>query len=529
MPSRPLHLRQLLPLAIAFLCLHAISMEVFRAKATLATYPFIILAPSLAFLACCRRAQIASSRVRLSWMLFSAGLFLWTTGMLLSAWEELFQHVSSTIAFFSDFIYFLYAVPILLAISSPTKEQRIPLFVWLDGIQAVLTAYLTYITLFAVVPFTTRVLHPISDFHLVLVYNVENLVLAGAATLRLITQPRQSEQRHFFFTLSSFLWIYAVCAAIYNYEFTVTNAHTLVDTLVSIPFLYLAITTLLATAPQEEATPIASKQRPITLFLDNFSPIFYPLALVALGIAVLRSHFYAGIIPIIVALAVYGIRTTLLQNRYLQSQQELQEARDRLEEMSLKDGLTNVANRRRFDQFLELEWNRATRNQTPLSLLLIDLDHFKNMNDRYGHRYGDHCLIRIAATLQSVLLRSSDLIARYGGEEFAVVLPATDMNGANSVANRMLNAVRALNLPNQTPDGDFASISIGIAVYQFPHAGSPATLVEASDRALYAAKQNGRNRIECSSMHATSTHISPIEDRDTFTTDTTNFHEPWIH
>jgi diguanylate cyclase (GGDEF)-like protein len=501
MSSYPKKLTHVLPLAFAFLCMHAISIAVFRPHVMAATYPFVILAPILALLASCWRAGFTSSRARLTWILFSVGLLFWTIGILLSAWEELFQHVSASVAFFSDFAFFLYGVPILLAISSPAEEQRIPLFIWLDGLQAILTAYLTYITLFAVVPFTTRTIHPISESLLVLVYNAENLLLACAATLRVLAQPKQGEERRFFLVLCGFLWTYAVCAGIYNYVSANTDGHTMIDVLVDIPFLFLAV---IAWLPGDRKGEIAQNpaKKPIVLFIDNAAPIFYTVALLALGIAVIRPHFYIGVTAIIVALAVYGIRTTILQSRYLQSQQALQEARDQLEEMSLKDGLTNVANRRCFDQTLELEWNRAVRMQHSLSLLLIDVDHFKNLNDRYGHRYGDRCLVEISAMLQSVLPRSGDLLARYGGEEFAVILPATGRSGAELVAGKMQQVVRSLNIQNETPIGNLATVSIGIAVYKFPQAGSPAVLIEASDRALYMAKQKGRNRIELSSMQA---------------------------
>jgi diguanylate cyclase (GGDEF)-like protein len=170
--------------------------------------------------------------------------------------------------------------------------------------------------------------------------------------------------------------------------------------------------------------------------------------------------------------------------------------------MSLKDGLTNVANRRCFDQILEQEWNRAVRTHQPLSLLLIDIDFFKNVNDRYGHQYGDLCLVKVSSALQAVLPRSGDLLARYGGEEFAVVLPTTDVPGAKSVAEKLQAAVRSLNIQNETSIGQYATISIGIATYEFPNSGSLATLFEASDQALYKAKKNGRNRIELSYIEA---------------------------
>lgn len=207
---------------------------------------------------------------------------------------------------------------------------------------------------------------------------------------------------------------------------------------------------------------------------------------------------------IALALVVYAVRATLLQNRYMQAQQELKQARDLMEQVSLTDSLTGVANRRSFDHALDVEWRRAVRRKSPLSLLMIDVDHFKNLNDRYGHRYGDDCLVQIAQALQSALPRSADLLARYGGEEFAAILSATDREGANIVALRMQEFARALNLDNETPIGSSLTISIGVATYEFPHDSSSDGLIEAADGALYLAKRNGRNRIE----HAATSAIT---------------------
>jgi diguanylate cyclase (GGDEF)-like protein len=320
-----------------------------------------------------------------------------------------------------------------------------------------------------------------------------DLALAGAATLRLLAQPKKGEERSFHQILCSFLWAYVVFAGIYNHVSAVTEGHSL-DLLVDVPFLVLAAATIFPLAQRQEPTQWVPK-KPLALFINNSSPIFYTLALSALGLAIVRPHFYIGIIPIILALVVYGIRVITLQGRYMQSQQALQLARDRLEEISLRDGLTNVANRRRFDQTLASEWNRAVRMQHPKSLLLIDIDYFKTLNDRYGHPSGDQCLIAVAAAMQSVLTRSGDLLARYGGEEFAVILPATGGSGAELVASTM-RAVRSLRIKNETSMGDFTTVSIGTTVEEFPQTWSPASLIEAADRALYKAKLNGRDRIE---------------------------------
>ena len=503
MAQSRLKLIYLLLSAGLFLGLHEICLAVFRSNpAPIATYPFLILAPSLALAACLWRTlwltRISAPHARLFWILFGLGLMLWTCGMLLSAWEDLFERTPFSVTFFSDFVYFLYGVPILLAISSSTESERLPLFIWIDGIQATLTAYLTYVTIFSVVPFTASAIHPISDALLLKTYDIENLILAVAATLRLSAQPKEGEARRFYKVLCGFLWVYAIFAAIYNHLSVLTEGHSL-DILVDVPFLFLALATVSLPLQKQESAPVTLK-KPLALFIDNSSPIFYSLALSVLGLTVVRQHFYVGVTTIILALTVYGIRVISLQVRYIQSQQALQQARDQMEEISLQDALTKVANRRCFDQVLRSEWNRAARMKHPLSLLLIDIDHFKYLNDSYGHQHGDKCLADIAAAMQSVLKRSGDLLARYGGEEFAVILPGTGVNGAQEMATTMRDAIRSLNIPNEANSPGIVTVSVGIGSSEGPESGTPGALIEASDRALYEAKRNGRDRVECSSV-----------------------------
>ncbi|MFM0501407.1 GGDEF domain-containing protein [Paraburkholderia caffeinilytica] len=480
--------------ALSFLGAHAICLMLFRSRATLVTYPFLILAPSFALAGACWRARAAERQSRTPWLLLGAGLFLWTCGIGLSAWEDLFQQMPGDIAWFSDFCFFLYGVPILLAISSVSNKQRIPLFVWMDGIQAVLTAYLAYITIFTVVPFSGTGLEPVSASVLVLTYNVENILLAVAATLRLLLQPREKD-RGFYALLCGYLWIYAIVAGVYNNWAASSDGHAVIDVIVDVPFLLLGAACMMR-AQQKGEADVDDEKRPLDVVIENGSPIFYTLALLALSIPLIREHFYVGTIGIVTALIVHTIRTTVLQSRLVRTQQALRDARDRLEKIALTDALTHAANRRCFDQTLALEWNRAARNALPLGLLLIDIDHFKKLNDRYGHPAGDRCLVAVASALQTALPRSGDLLARYGGEEFAAILPATDEDGARRVAAKMLAAVSSMQIRNETSLGDFVTVSIGIAVFGSAGTGSVHQIVEAADRALYRAKEHGRNRIE---------------------------------
>ncbi len=175
---------------------------------------------------------------------------------------------------------------------------------------------------------------------------------------------------------------------------------------------------------------------------------------------------------------------------------DLKRQRDLLGRLSYTDGLTGIANRRRFDAVLDQEWRRAVRTQAPLSLIFLDVDHFKRFNDGAGHVAGDECLKQIAACAAGALLRPADLVARYGGEEFAAVLPVTESDGAREVAGRMQRALAAQAIPHPDPvAGPIVTVSIGIATAAPSPAGTPESLVQAADAALYRAKQQGRNRI----------------------------------
>ena len=176
---------------------------------------------------------------------------------------------------------------------------------------------------------------------------------------------------------------------------------------------------------------------------------------------------------------------------------ELKRYRDFLENLSATDGLTGISNRRRLDEVFAIEWRRAKRNQTPLSLVLIDIDLFKTYNDHYGHLAGDDCLRQLARAMSQCVRRPSDLVARYGGEEFACLLPDTDADGALQVAKQMWANFNSMNIPHAySPVADHVTLSLGVAT-MIPLAGQPLfDLIRCADELLYAAKRSGRNQIK---------------------------------
>lgn len=180
-----------------------------------------------------------------------------------------------------------------------------------------------------------------------------------------------------------------------------------------------------------------------------------------------------------------------------ESQRQLSEANLELQQMMRTDSLTGVANRRHFDESLRAEWQRAVRTHAPISLLMIDVDHFKAFNDHFGHVAGDKTLRQVAACIADVCSRPADLPARYGGEEFAVVLPGTSPGGAQLIAEKVRWAVEALAIPHgkAVEGGAVVTVSIGVATMTPERDSSHLELVEVADAMLYEAKQAGRNRV----------------------------------
>lgn len=174
----------------------------------------------------------------------------------------------------------------------------------------------------------------------------------------------------------------------------------------------------------------------------------------------------------------------------------LREQAETLRGLALLDSLTGIGNRRRLDEYLGDEFKRAKRSQSPLSVILIDIDYFKNFNDTYGHQNGDFCLQRVANAIKATLQRPADLAARYGGEEFAVILPDTSFSGALGLAEELQKNIESLAIPNKnSPVAPYITLSLGVSKAQSYAKLTEADLLAQADKALYQAKNAGRNRV----------------------------------
>ena len=183
--------------------------------------------------------------------------------------------------------------------------------------------------------------------------------------------------------------------------------------------------------------------------------------------------------------------------------QQLEQANRELEQLSTVDGLTKIANRRKFDCYITAEWARLAREQCPLSLILCDIDYFKLYNDTYGHQSGDRCLQQVAEAISRVIKRPADLVARYGGEEFAIVLPNTPLKGAAYLAQQVRWRIQALKIPHiASPIDLYLTLSLGVSCCVPQSYLNFSELIAAADRGLYRAKELGRNRVVESEIKA---------------------------
>ena len=488
-PSR----KVVLTLTLLLLCVHPLLNFTLDGWSDLITDAFLIFW-TLAAAAACFLHGLGQATMRRSWRLLTFAVLLWSAATLSSVWSQFVLHASGRSATIDDFIYFFYGVPLLLAIAVPKQNESTALFFWLDGLQSAALGYLAYVALFNVLPFSGAALNPISVERLVWVFDVENLILALLATARLWAASRHAPERGFLKLLCLFLWLYGLCAAFNNHFFSIYSISGSVDFVLDIPFAILFLAAALNPPAFRHDPEDVKQQTAGGMILDNARLVVLGLALILLAGWVARTRLNVATAVVFGAFIVYGIRSSVLQSRYMRTQSALEEARERLEQLVLLDALTGVANRRCFDQSLKQEWNRARRTGQPLSLLLIDVDHFKKLNDSHGHVAGDQSLIQLAQVLKSALGRPGDLLARYGGEEFAALLPDTGTAGAHKVAVNLQEALRKTppiaGIPQQV------TVSIGRSTSDGDPAIAQQSLVLSADRALYLAKQNGRNRIE---------------------------------
>ncbi len=201
--------------------------------------------------------------------------------------------------------------------------------------------------------------------------------------------------------------------------------------------------------------------------------------------------------PINLSILRQRVRNLIRQSHSIEKQlTELQQANQNLQLLANLDSLTKLSNRRGFDDYIEQEWERMKRIEAPLSLIMCDVDFFKNYNDKYLHPTGDKCLVKVAMAMRNAVRRTGDLVARYGGEEFAIVLPNTNALGAISVGENVRVAIKKLQIVHEDSSVcEHVTISVGVSTIVPTHENDFHALIHAADKALYQAKSQGRDRV----------------------------------
>lgn len=468
----------------------------------------IVLAELAALFSCIQTSQTAGRAMRTRWWLLASAILFHAVAMLLDMRARLMGALESNPTPGLQILFStLYGVPLLLAVSMQFDPRAFRPIRIVNAFLSLALAALFYVQVFSVVT-----LHgsgnPGDILFISHLFDALDLFLAIAATIRAIGAG-QSQERRFFYVASLFLWANTILPAIRN---RLLPSHNLVvlDLLIAAPYILLLTLTSLR-PPLFVAEPDSTGR--FTRIVRSGSPIFLSLGLLLLGISVSRTHFYIGAIAVLASIIGYGTLNTLTQSRGIEAEESLLAAKRNLEELVAVDDLTGIPNRRAFDRAIDRECSAANRSMHPLSLLMIDVDFFKHLNDTSGHLTGDDYLIRIAHTLQDALPRITDFTARYGGEEFAVILPGTNCPGAMEVARKLHLAIANLALTHPTTPSGLVTVSIGISTYNGLTPPSPFHLTNAADRALYNAKDHGRNRSEFLPCHETDSHRSP--DRPT--------------
>lgn len=491
----------LISISAGVICAHAVLNTAFESHGFTISYLLWSIWALLAALACLWRAFHCPHSIRTHWRLAATSLFFIFIAAVVEAPAEILSKAVPTVASIGDFLFFASFVPILLAITLPDEGFFSPSTFLLDSFQAAACTCLAYTALFGAFPFSGEAANAMPYAPLEFVYDSEYLAVVLLAALRLFLGTRNRADRYFFRGLLLYTSLYAVCSGIYNHyigKYSLTNG---ADALNDIPSAALALAAIFAPATlplADNALSSRASRAKLVSLIDNARPVFLSLALIGLSAVVAIRHFAVAFAFIVGAFILYSLRASLLQNKLEHAQTALEKSNTQLSEIAHLDSLTGVSNRRGFDQIFAVEWGRAQRTRQPLSLLLIDVDHFKRINDTYGHQAGDECLRNTARVLTAVLDRPADLVARYGGDEFAILLAETGSYGASTVAGHIRSAIANDAAQASIP----TTLSIGVSTWNAEGEANPEKLLRAADRALYAAKHKGRDRVEWIDVHS---------------------------
>ncbi|HKR77905.1 MAG TPA: GGDEF domain-containing protein [Rhodanobacter sp.] len=448
---------------------------------------------ALATTAWCVRLVFRSSYPRALILALAGSLCLWTLGVATLLVQIDLLHSLVDMTNYTYLLFVGYGIPLLYVAATfgdpySSRWQKL-----LDASLLVLLGVLYWVGIVDVLG-AQGSLSPTSLWYARHALDAVNAFLAVAHVARWLTASSPA-MRRFFRITSVYLVSYFVCIGVHNHadmeNVGVNFMSILGDVLPPVPFIALALMLhRWRNAPVEATAPGSGLPQRVAL---GVSPILFLLAIFAVGLSI--DDRRTGLVLLIVglAMAVYILRTVHVQYRYVEAQDRLQAMTQALERLSYTDAVTDLPNRRAFDHAFAREWAASARTPDGMSLLMIDIDRFKDYNDLYGHQAGDHCLRAVARLIAGTLHRPTDFCGRYGGEEFVILLPSTPLAGAEVVARRILDRIRTANLPYATGIDGHVTVSIGLSARCATDLQAE-ILMQRADRNLYRAKGHGRNR-----------------------------------
>ena len=488
MPSLSVFMPILLP--VVFLLLEGAILVFLPRVAGPAAYVLMVVAPLLAAIACAWRGRTEAAPARTAWFVLAVALSSWSVGAFNNLWQELVLGHANLMYRNSTLAFNLAAVPITFLIASEWQPVRRQLLRVIDGVHALTLGFAYFLLTWAML--TARGEPDLAGVAVMIgLEDAENLFMLAGASVRWFAADDDAE-RDLFRSLAIYLALYTALI--------VCNNHVIAGdprfgpeygVLITLAFALLAAFALHGPATVMPLHPWPRLVRAVRVA----SPLVLAGVLLIVSLFLIRVNFAAGTAGILIAVVGYGLRNTVAQMRHIERGDTLQRERSELQTIAWTDALTGVANRYFLDEALDRVWRRDLRASRPLAVLMIDIDHFKLLNDRYGHPTGDACLRKVARVLQDALVRPGDVLARYGGEEFIALIQDADAAGGQVVGERLRAAVEGLRIEHAGSPFGVVTVSVGVASATPVGDAAAASLVQAADSALYEAKCAGRNQV----------------------------------
>jgi len=457
-------------------------------------YVVMSLAPLLTAGACAWRARAEPSvSGKVAWAALALAMFTWSLGAADNLWQELILGRANEMYRNAMLAFNLAAVPLTFLLAGEWELGGRRLVRSIDALIALALGVGYFLHIWAML--TARGAPDEAGIQaLIRQLDIQNVFLCVGAAIRWRAAV-DARERDMFRALALYALVYMAIVALNNRFLAANPRFDARDSSI----VTIAFAVLWAFARQRPARAAPARVDPgLVRIVRSASPIILAVVLLVLSLFLIRVDYPAGAAGVLIAVLGYGARNIVAQVRHSEREDSLQRDRSELQTIAWTDALTGVANRRYMDRALERAGraSRHGRRETQsYAVLMVDIDHFKGLNDRYGHAAGDSCLRIVARTMQHALARPGDVLARYGGEEFIVLLHDADVHGARTVAERMRSAVQSLAIEHQGSPLGVVTVSIGVASAAIDEGMPAAQLVDAADKALYAAKCAGRNQV----------------------------------